>query len=84
MKLLTSVQILSKKNSIISSIPLFMGLSDFRLWSLITANHLRLFHFGGWLRHLSVPFTMHLLCMSAGMRTGERGTGITGCVNVGH
>ena len=31
-----------------------------------------------------MPLTMHLLVYATGMRTGERGIGITGCVNVGH
>ena len=61
-----------------------MGLSEVHLESLITGNHLRLFHFGEGLKHLSVPLTMHLLCIYAGMRTGERGTGITGDGNRGH
>lgn len=54
-----------------------MGLSEVKFFFLITANHLRLFHFGGGLRDLSVPFTMHLLCISVAMRSGDGATVIT-------
>jgi hypothetical protein len=50
-----------------------MRISEERLESLITANSLRLFHFGRGLKHLSVPFTMQFALYIRRNADGETG-----------